>query len=155
MDSLRSSLYTIAITAVSAGILDIFTKSGALKKYVNYAVSLIVIIALLLPITKIISNSPNNIYIPKEDIESNDNTSEVISDTISTAIKNNITSRFSIPDNAISVHINTKNNNEEILIEKIKISIIETTYFPYQERIYYLLKSMVDCEVEVIQDIKE
>ena len=155
MDSIRSSLYTIAITAVSVGILDIFTKSGAVKKYVKYAVSLIVIIALLLPITKIISNSPNNIYLPREDMESNENTSEVILDTLSTAIKNNITSRFSIPDNAMSVQINTKYNTEEILIEKITITITEKTYYPYQERIYYLLKSMIDCEVEVVQDIKE
>gem|GEM_PF-5842766 len=155
MTEIKSSLYTIAITAISAGILDIFSQSGKLKKYVKYIISLIIVISLLLPIGNIISSIPDNAEPPDIQPEHENTIDTNIENTFVLALKNSIHSRFSIPSEAIDIKIGTEKNNKEIYINKISVIIKDKTYFCFSERINVFLKSITDCEIEVIQDIKE
>ncbi len=156
MESLKNTLYIVAVIAISTGIIDLFTNSDKLNKYTKYVTSLVVIISLLHPFGILISQLPEALSgldnSPNSQLTENN---PEIKKALDTAITYDIESYFSIPQNIIETDIVLLSNADDTLVNSITIKIKNKDYNRYCERIEYYIKSNYGCEVKVLQSTKE
>lgn len=156
MNSIRESLYYIAVIVISTGIIEIFSGSGRLQKYTKFVVSLVVILSLMYPLgslTKIFTEEIPNLNVESESELAEAN--EQLKKTLENSIKESIETNLSVPSDAFDVKTTISRENNEIIIKNINITITNKSYFRYAERIEAYLKSNFGCEIYVLQDFKE
>lgn len=151
MGSIKNLLFTIAKIGIVSGIFDMLSTTTKYRKYVKYAASLLVVLLLLSPFSKLIEliSSPEIRHKP-EYYSYNTDTQDHIKEAIETAIRNDITTKYSMPNDSIKVIISIK----ESLIECVEIIIKNETYFRYAERIKAYSESNYGCEIKVIQEFE-
>ena len=155
MTEVRSTLYSLAVLCIVIGIIEIFYKSGKVKNYSEYIVSLIVLIAILTPTVSFIKNlSLDFEELSVQDSASEDNISS-LKQTMALAIKKNISDNLHIPREYLSVDIYTSVYDNEILIEKVNVEILNSDYFGMADRLKAYLQSIIECEVKISQKIEE
>ena len=156
MDQLKDGLYTIAVTAISCGMINVFSRSVKLRKYTSYVISLIIILSLSKPIINIVSNlSAEGFDFVGTETDDAGSGYAPLKKNIETAIIQNLSDKLGFDSEACSADITLKETATEILIEKIAIQITERRYNRYSERIKMYLESTFGCEVTVSQMLEE
>lgn len=156
MTDIKTSLYMLIVLSVGLGALNTFFQNGKLQKYIKYIVSLIVIYCIFSTFSiNNISQLINFNFTINEYNEQNINPNQYIKTTIENSIKDNIIKRFNIPNESISLKIDTQENDTELIVSYIKLNITDKKYNGYAERLNAYLRSEFGCEIEVIQNIRE
>lgn len=155
MDSIKTTLYTLSVIAVTTGIIDVLNTSEKLSKYTKYITSLVVILIILSPFKNIFADFTNTFG---QTDKLNDTTQELntqIEEAFESAITYDLSNKVSIPNNAFITDITITSTEADTLIETIEITITNREYNRYTERIEYYLKSNYGCEIKVIQYFEE
>ncbi len=156
MTNIKTGLYMLITLSVCMGALNTFFQNGKLQKYVKYIVSLIVIYSIfstfnVSDIKQLLNFNSLTLNHTEQNIDQN----MYIKNTVETSLKDNLLKRFNIPQESISLAIDIQEDDEEIIINKIKVSIKDKSYNGYAERINAYLNSEFGAEIEVTQNIRE
>lgn len=148
----KEAFYTLAVIAVISGLFEILSSSGKLKKYTNFALSLIILLSVMLPLSSVINEFPlvNATYFVNE----NDNTfsyGPAIS-SLETAVEKHISETLSIPPNCFEVKLTLSNENE---ISSATVTLKDTYYNRYTDRIKVVSEDLFGFPVNVIPKNKE
>ncbi len=156
MESIKNTVYILAVIAVSTGVLDVLNSTEKLSKYTKYITSMVVIICILTPLKNFVSDfsfSLEESYITENFTKKE---SEIqVKEALISAISYDLSNRLSIPDDAFKTEIVLNSNKSETLIESVTITITNHEFNRYSERIEYYLKSNYGCEISIIQNFEE
>ena len=154
MNGINNALYSIAITAFTVGIINAFFSSSRLKKYIKYTTSLIIIIILLSNTLNAVTSAESSVEKMQNDLLANQDTDiNQLQKPIIYAIEDSISQRFSIPGDCFATEIQTSKNNNQLIVEKINISITNAQYNYLAQRISAYIRSEFGCEAIVNQKI--
>ena len=146
----------LIVLSICLGALNTFFQTGKLQKYVKYIVSLIVVYCIFSTFSiSDINQLVNFNTVAKDFTDQNINPNEYIKSTVENSIKDNIIKRFNIPNESISLNINTQEDDSEIIVSDIKVIINDKKYNGYAERLNAYLHSDFGCEIDVIQKLRE
>jgi hypothetical protein len=150
MDSIKSYLMTLIVVSITAGVINIFSPEGVIKKYIKYAVSLSVVIILLLPFKDLIytipklmndydlSNLGNNaVSVSSDDVASSDwLLAQLTVNNIEANLSQMIDDRFGLKDTEIEI-IYDAGDSQEIVLSKVNV-IINDDITAKEDIIYYV-----------------
>lgn len=152
MGALRDSLCCIAIISLLYGVFKTLCSNERLKKYTDYALALIFITTLISPVKALIDFDYGNIKSYFGDYSlPEDNKHGSYTDAIEKALKDNISTRLAIPSDAYEISIIITEINNELIIEKIQLTVTDKEYFKYADRLQSYLKTELGCEISVMQ----
>jgi hypothetical protein len=151
MNSIKSILYSVAVIGVFSGLFELLSSTSKYQKYIKYAASLLVVIALLSPIQHLFDLLKDNEFsddklYPEYEYEHNDYIQEVICN----AIKDDLCKKYVLPADSLAVSIVIKDS----VIESIDIIIKDQTYFRYAERLEAYMNTSYGCKIKVIQEFE-
>jgi hypothetical protein len=155
MDSIKTTVYTLAVLAVTTGIIDVLNTSEKLSKYTKYITSLVVILIILAPFKNSFADFINTL---EQSNKINNTTQEVntqVKDALESAITYDLSNKMSIPNDVFFTEITITSTESDTLIETIEITLTNQEYNRYTGRIEYYLRSNYGCEIKVIQCFKE
>ncbi|NLK39193.1 MAG: hypothetical protein GX303_02935 [Clostridiales bacterium] len=164
MDTLREYLSSLVIVAAVAGLLSAFSPvSGTMKKYINYAIALAVVIVLLSPLKSLLNviSSLDNLIILESETrdksydEEREKTDKWIleksQDTIKEGIKILLYDRFGIPEEEVEVELELdRSDPKAVVIEKLRIQLTGYSMWKDSREIESYITSLVGCECEVV-----
>lgn len=166
MDAVKDYLSSLVIVAAAAGLISSFVPVGensSMKKYINYAVALAVVIIILSPFKSalgMISSLDEYIILDSEKNKDNyeqekEKTDKWIieksQETIKEGIKNLLYDRFAIQreEAEVSLELDTSNQNS-VVIRKIVIKLSGYAMWQNSGEIEQYIASLVKCDCEVI-----
>lgn len=157
ISEIREAVYAIVVISIASGCISIFSPYGKMKKYVKYIVSLIVIASLMRPVNAIFAKIPSYLDSVENIVEQNENEQDRsgLTSAVEQGIKNVLMQKFSITDDAFSVHTDLKTDDGGSVVEKIEVKLKNRDIFYLCEEIKLYLKSSFGCEISVIQDFGE
>lgn len=152
---------SIIILSVISGILgSILSSSGAIKKYISYFLSLIMILIFLSPVLNILS-SFNKIGEYMDNFKHSIKTEEIIEksnrliinageESIRGGIKELIISKFNFEESDVYVYLNCdKSNINSIKINSIDVVLTNKASWTDTESVKEYLDKAVGCEINV------
>lgn len=170
MSTISSWLYTIFIISLFAGVADIFAPLGETKKYVKYIVSLVILIALAVPVTKVLKNVPqflnglsqitkeNEYKNVSEDIKT-DGEKDIYASMIGAGREEiaaylcmNLCNRFGLPEEIVTMDISLDDMDlENVLITEIVIYVYmradeDDTAMPEADALSKYIAGITGCE---------
>lgn len=156
-------LSTLILISLIGGIVNSLTNSyGNLKKYINYFLSIMMVICMISPFTNALENMNNvkeNISSFFNEISNNDTLNgknEIIINTgtnaIINGIKNTLIEKFEFDEKDIIVELETNTTNlEAIKITKIKITLTGKASWSDVEMVEKYLKNIIGGDISVIR----
>ena len=154
-------LKSILILSVISGIVNsLISSNNSLKKYINYFISLVLVIIILSPVFKICKSFIGiKEYI--ENFKHSINTEEIIDDSnsiiinsgeesISNGIKNILISKFNFENNDVYVSLNIdKSDIGAIKINSVNIILTNKASWANADTVKEYLENMVGCKINV------
>lgn len=163
MNALREYLSSLVIVAAAAGLFSAFSPvSGAMKKYINYAIALAVVLVVLSPlksVLKMIESLDELIILDTLDADSyaseRERTDQWIleksQETIQEGIQTLLYDRFGIPKEEAKVSLVLDSSDPgAVVIQKIRIQLTGYAMWQNAREIENYIFSLVSCECEVI-----
>lgn len=164
MNSVREYLASLVIVAAAAGLLSAFSPvGGTMKKYVNYAIALAVVIVVLSPLRSvfqiiaslddllILESAGRDEEYDKEREKTNQWILDKSQDTIKEGIKILLYDRFGIPGEEAEVSLMLDESNPQaIVIKKVIIRLTGYAMWQSAREIENYITSLVGCGCEVI-----
>lgn len=151
MNTLRQTFFCITTVSVTYSIIKLFGTNNRLKKYTDYAVSLVIILSLISPIKQLLGSDPISkiqLEIPSvNQIEADASYAHIFEQ----AIKQSIEERLALPSDKYELSLILYSKDGYIYIEKIEAAITDKSYFKYADRLDSYLRSELECEITVIQ----
>ena len=154
MKALKETLLTIAVIYLISGIYETFTIGTKFEKYINYIVSLFVVLSLISPVVPLLKNVENADFDFFEQTENPKQNSNFAS-TFELSLNKHLAIYFNIPEESITTNIQIDQNNKEMIIDAITVYITSEDYFGYAKRIEAYLKANYGCDIKIIQDFTE
>ena len=146
---MNEALRTIIYIAIFSGIITTFSSCTKNQKYLNYVISLFIILALISPFQSFLESLHiNDFEHHQTDIEKTPTHNQ----TIALAIKEDLQQKFKLDQDAIDVQCEICDEN---YINNLTIEINNDEYFRYAERLNLYAKSQYGCDAQIIQNFGE
>ncbi len=158
---MNAFIKAILSLAVISGIANsILTSSGSIKRYINYLISLIMIIVIFSPVFNVLSSFDKikeytnefSHSIKTEEIinASNDLVITNTEEKICEGIKEIIISRFKFNENDVYVNLTCdKNNINSIQIKSINITLTNNASWADIDEVKQYLEDIIECEINI------
>lgn len=153
MEKLKEIAYCLCILSVSSGISSLFTVNSKLKKYVEYLISLLVIISLALVFGNVDNSVLADFYSVLPDDTQQKNIEENHFGTIEYVIRKNISEQFDIKPTDIAVSAEMTQKDENTILNKVNISLSNSKDFEKKSKIEYYVNNTLslECEIKTVE----
>lgn len=160
-DIMKSYIYSLLIMSFIAGIINSYAENlNKTQKYINYFMSIIMIILMISPLTSIISNTEKikeNLNFIIEEITDNESiqgTNEIIinsgKEAIIKGIKNILIENYGFNEKEIQIKLEADSSNiEAIKISKITVILTGKASWSDVDKVKEYLSKNIGAEIEV------
>lgn len=160
-DIMKSYIYSLLIMSFIAGIINSYAENlNKTQKYINYFMSIIMIILMISPLTSIISNTEKikeNLNFIIEEITENESiqgTNEIIinsgKEAIIKGIKNILIENYGFNEKEIQIKLEADSSNiEAIKISKITVILTGKASWSDVDKVKEYLSKNIGAEIEV------